>query len=74
MGVTGSLKSALTNSYMMVCLVLDASGRNRDKGVEGSRSEQARKGCIWLGEEITQRRFGVADPCRAATGRSSEVL
>lgn len=46
MGVTESLKSAMTNSYMMACLVLDASGRNRDKGVEGSRSEQARKGCI----------------------------
>lgn len=74
MGVTETLKSALTNSYMIVCLVLDASGRNRSKGVEGSRSEQARKGGVWLGEEITQRRFGVADPCRAATGRSSGFL
>lgn len=46
MGVTESLKSAMTNSYMMACLVLDATGRNRDKGVEGSRSEQARKGCV----------------------------
>lgn len=48
MGFTESLKSAITNSYMMACLVLDASGRNRDKGVEGYRSEQARKGHVWL--------------------------
>lgn len=74
MGFTESLKSAMTNSYMMACLVLDASGKNRDKGVEGYRSEQARKGRVWLREEITQRRFGVADPCKAAMGKSSEFL